>query len=93
MNVELPVCPVRESGTGCARAAKKRSGVQGAVWSLTGIIKIRADDEGEGREALCEKVKLTQTLSITFHLTRADDNVDTADDPETRQRGGAARGA
>lgn len=92
MNVELPVCPVRESGTGCARAAKKRSGVRGAVWSLTGIIKIRADDEGEGREAQCEKVKLTQTLSITFHLTRADDNVDTADDAETRQRAAAARG-
>lgn len=68
-------------------AAKKRSGVRGAVWSLTGIIKIRADDEGKGREAQCEKVKLTQTLSITFHLTRVDDNVDTADDAETRQRG------
>lgn len=70
-------------------AAKKRSGVRGAVWSLTGIIKIRADDEGKGREAECEKVKLTQTLSITFHLTRVDDNVDTADDAETRQRGTA----
>lgn len=86
MNVELPVCPVRESGTGCARAAKKRSGVRGAVWSLTGIIKIRADDEREGRETQCEKVKLTQTLSITFHLTRADDNVDTADDAEARHK-------
>lgn len=30
----------------------------------------------KGREAECEKAKLTQTLSITFHLTRVDDNVD-----------------
>lgn len=30
----------------------------------------------KGREAECEKAKLTQTLSITFHLTHADDNVD-----------------
>lgn len=39
----------------------------------------------------CEKVKLTQTLSITFHLTRADDNVDTPDDAETRHQGSTAR--
>lgn len=60
----------------CA-TAEKRGAVRGAVWSLTGIIKIRADDEEKGREAEeCEKAKLTQTLSITFHLTRVDDNVD-----------------
>lgn len=28
---------------------------------------------------------MTQTLSITFHLTLSDDSVDTADDGETRQ--------
>lgn len=33
----------------------------------------------------CEKVKLTQTLSITFHLTLSDDNIDTADNGETWQ--------
>lgn len=52
MNAELPVCPVRESGTGGAqqqRSGAERSAVQGAVWALTGIIKIRADDE-ERRE-------------------------------------------
>lgn len=52
--------------------------MQGAVWGLTGIIKIRADDEERRERAEREKAKLTQTLSITFHLTLSDDNVDTA---------------
>lgn len=39
------------------------------------------------REGECEKVKLTQTLSITCHLTRIDDNVDIADNVKTQQRG------
>lgn len=30
---------------------------------------------------------MTQTLSITFHLTRVDDSVDTADNAETQLRG------
>lgn len=30
---------------------------------------------------------MTQTLSITFHLTHVDDSVDTADNVETQQRG------
>lgn len=59
--------------------------MQGAVWGLTGIIKIRADDEERREQAECEKAKLTQTLSITFHLTLSDDNVDTADNGKTRQ--------
>lgn len=59
--------------------------MQGAVWGLTGIIKIRADDEERRERAECEKAKLTQTLSITFHLTLRDDNVDTADNGKTRQ--------
>ena len=58
MNVELSVCHVRA--------------VRRAVWSLTGIIKITADEGGEE----CEKAKLTLTLSITFHLTH-DDGIDT----------------
>lgn len=59
--------------------------MQGAVWGLTGIIKIRADDEERRERAECEKAKLTQTFSITFHLTLSDDNVDTADNGRTRQ--------
>lgn len=82
MNAELPVCPVRESGT--VGVQQQRSRVQGAVWSLTGIIKIRADDEERRERAECEKAKLTQTLSITFHLTLSDDNVDTADNGKSR---------
>lgn len=38
------------------------------------------------REGECEKVKLTQTLSITCHLTRIDDNVDIADNAKIQQR-------
>lgn len=59
--------------------------MRGAVWGLTGIIKIRPDDEERREQAECEKAKLTQTLSITFHLTLSDDNVDTVDNGETRQ--------
>lgn len=89
MNVELPVSPVREGGEvyelcvcGGGGGEQAERSTRGAVWGLTGIIEIRADNEegarerdGE-REEECETAKLTLTLSITFHLTLTDDNVD-----------------
>ena len=75
MNVEFPVCPVRESGIDCTR--RRGSGAECGelfgVWQ--GLLKSEQMTR-KGWEAECEKAKLTQTLSITFHLTRVDDSVD-----------------
>lgn len=75
MNVELPVYSVRESGIDCTQQRRRRAECRELFGVWQGLLKSEQMTR-TGREAECEKAKLTQTLSITFHLTRADDNVD-----------------